>query len=268
MDTRAPTAQIDAQLLADVAAIVAAARTLPHAELEVRFGLMHEVRRRGASGRRALTFKPSISRKKMDDTLRYVETNALLRSLDWSEHMDVFFELSPGRTARTRVEYDVHDLVTSASTCVKRKVEEVIVRTGCFDEGADLELALRVVLSTETPVDASAVPVLAPSTQCVRLQQRRRFLHSSGRAPARDDAQGASWAFDFNLTWQATTKSEAEEMQQSQEPRFEMEIELLDRQYMLAHDDQYVAHSLLLKALDFLAPSAQLRLHSSDELGC
>jgi hypothetical protein len=75
----------------------------------------------------------------------------------------------------------------------------------------------------------------------LRFKQRRSF-----------EVRG--WRFDLTKTWQAANREEMEQ-KQTHDPVCEFEIECVDPMHCLQkpyHTDEYVATSLLLKALDFM----------------
>ena len=200
-------------------------------ELEIRFG-------RFVNGE----YVSGVSRDFMDGVLTMIQTNTDFVATDWCEFHDFTYKLTNGKDARTRVSFDTDDLVVQTVTAQKHKISQAIFKDVATDH------ALRMSYSREIPVANDNIPTLV-NTDLVRIQQRRSFIYEK------------CWSFDFSLTWQGKTKTEAEQRQQSVDPVFEVEIELIDNAYVQKHDDSWIAVSFLLKALDFLPKTTELSLH-------
>ena len=104
----------------------------------------------------------------------------------------------------------------------------------------------KIVFSTEAHVDGSSLPDLTPTTQ-VRIKHRRSWLWGL-------------WRFDMTKCWQGPTYSAAT---QNRDNNFgtlhECEIELVNpKQYLDAHNNEYVALSLLLKLTGLLPPRCEV----------
>jgi hypothetical protein len=206
-------------------------------ELEIRLG-------RICNGK----YTSGVSRQLMDSAISLIETNTEMVSTDWCEFHDYFYNLPTGQKVRTRVSFNTDDLCIESSTVCKTKITDVTLSTTSHTANTPDECdALRISLSNEEPVRNECIPTLV-NTTFMRLQQRRSFTHNG-------------FSFDFSLTWQAANKTAAEKKQQEEDPLFAFEIEITDPDYIKKHDDEWVAASLLLKALDFIpGGERQLRL--------
>lgn len=228
---------MDPALVARVARMVAAKRRSPETlEFEARFGSIHA--ERGA-------FVPGVDRVTMDEIVELLQGSSYCVSdEDWQEEHDFFFLDGKGCAMRTRVTFDSDSMVLRRETSQKRVLDRVDAETrlhGVRQTGMDV----RCMLKTETPVDESEVPQ-AVSTTHVRIKQRRRFRLVSPDGSPR-------WAFDFSMAWSGRTKTEAEQMQATKDPCFEIECELLDEgEYFHSKSDSYIAESLLCKMHDLL----------------
>ena len=193
-------------------------------ELELRLG-------RNVHGK----YVPGVTREFMDAALRLLQSSAAIKSNDWREHHDFFFDLGSGDAARTRVEFDTSDLEMKKSTVRKQCVQHEVIdlpKTGHM---------LKLSLNKEVPVPARDIPTTVNTTH-VRIKQRRRFTY------------GVNWAYDFSIAWAGKTKSDAEYAQQHKEEStsYELEIELACDEYVRTHTDRFVSESFLLKAHDLV----------------
>ena len=222
--------------------LVAIARKTKGCELELRFGKIRNNR-----------FEPGITRCMMDDFISRLQTNVQMTTDEWNEFADFFYPVQRnGKTlyARSRVSYDTNYFNTNQSHCFKTKLKNIVISVLQHD------IALKLELSQEESFNTYDMPQIANPTY-VRIQQRRCFLHGG-------EPNDANWKYDFSMTWQANTKTEAEVRQRQQEPSFEFEIELNGKQYFERHDDEYVAQSFLMKALDFVGRRCELQIVSNN----
>ena len=189
------------------------------AELELRFGSI------GHDGK----YVNGVSREFMDRVLTMIQTNKDMKGTDWCEYHDFYFNVDDGTPVRTRVTFDTDELVIATVTSSKVKTNQAVFK----DQYGN---AVKFSSGRERKVQKDKLPSLV-NTEKVRIQQRRSFVYDS------------TWSFDFSLTWAGATKTEAEQAQQNEDPVYEIEIELLDREYLKKHDDNWVSVSFLLKAL-------------------
>jgi hypothetical protein len=134
---------------------------------------------------------------------------------------------------------DTDEFVTRCEHCIKSKIREVVVRTN-RDDG----VCFKICLNREVIVPRTRLPP-AVTTDHFRIIQRRTFWYGPpGSAP--------NWAYDFSFQWHGPTKTLAEQSQHSERPRYEMEIELVNRDYLARNDDRYVADFAICKAFDFI----------------
>ena len=202
-------------------------------ELEVRLGTVVDS-----------SYKSGVSRDLMDTIMTLIQTNNDMVSTDWCEFHDFYYRLPNDKSVRTRVTFDTDDLCVNTHTSEKQKIADAIFTVGT--ENA----AIRVSYSREIGVESESIPTLV-NTDSVRIQQRRSFVYDN------------TWSFDFSLTWQGKNKTEAERKQQEEDPIFEIEIELINKEYLHKHDDEWMAASFLLKALDFI-PNGNVTLFKAN----
>ena len=238
--------QLAVNIIQDVVPIVrelvAIARKTRGCELELRFGKIRNNK-----------FEPGITRCMTDDFITRLQTNVRMTTDEWNEFVDFFYPVQRGGkklVARSRVSYDTNYFNTNQSHCFKTKLKNIVISVLQHD------IAFKLELSQEEPFETYDMPQIANPT-FVRIQQRRCFLH--GGVP-----NDANWKYDFSMTWHADTKTEAELRQRQQEPSFEFEIELNGKQYFERHDDEHVAQSFLMKALDFVGRRCELQIVSNN----
>jgi hypothetical protein len=219
--------RIDPDALQRVSEMVAQWRALPHAELEVRLGQVC------GGGRFVSGVEPST----LERIESLLNSNQSFVSSNWEEFHTYNYE-QDGEALRTRVSFDPYAIKTVPSTVRKSTVASLLCRCG--------DLALRVALSTETPVTPKACVV---STEHVRVQQRRTF---EWKASAR---------YDLSRVWAGKTRSEAETARGHAAPTHEVEIEWIAPPDAEA-DDAHVAASLLLKAADFATHAVGITLYA------
>ena len=209
-----------------------------HYELEVRLGMWQHKR-----------FVPGINA----DSLRQIEN--MLSSFSewerfshgWVHSQDYFYEIK-GQQYRTSTTFPTDG---SRATCVhvfKTMLDHVELQGSALHSDEVLAHVhkvpivcdLRVGLSTEKEIAARELPPLV-TPHLLRFKQRRSF-------------ETRGWRFDLTKTWQAKTREEMEQ-KQAHDPVCEFEIECLNPRAYLSepfHTDEYVATSILLKALDFV----------------
>lgn len=207
--------------------LVTSLRENPSAELEARFGVCGDGR-----------FRAGVSREDIDRIIDMMQSSShILGEEEWTEEQDFFFRGADGDAHRTRVRYTSEDMQVRAQTIKKHELGS---QTFCvFADTERLFRDMRISLKEEEPVVRMQTCV---KTSLVRIKQRRRFTT--------DDRV---WAFDFAMSWAGRTKTEAEQLQASSDPEFEIECELVDPVKALAlHDDARIATSLLLKMYDLL----------------
>lgn len=221
-------------VLPRAAQLVAELRRHPDAELETRFGKMREGR-----------FVAGVPRAVMDSIIDVLQHSSYMKGEDeWREESDVFF--ADGDTHyRTRVQYDSAQMTVRAQTTDKALLAPSLTLSSTVDD-KDVRISLKSEREIRKP-PASVTPYL------VRIKQRRRFVTDSG-----------AWAFDLSMTWSGASRSEAEARQMQAEPTFEIECELIDAAEVLKkRSDAYIAASLLLKMVDFMAEGNELQLYDT-----
>lgn len=222
---------MDPSILSEVESLVSSFRSMDNGELEVRFGVW--------SGGRFLSSVPLEFWNRMTKVL---QEEGGIPCTDLEEFHDAFFSIGTGPSktrVRTRVHYDTDEFLTRCEYCVKRKVKEVVVSTNRTDG-----IAFKICLNSETMVPRTGLPD-AVSTEHFRIIQRRTFLYGP--------PDGApNWAYDFSFQWHGDNKTAADTSQHSGPPRYEMEIEMVNRDYLARNSDRYIADSALCKAMDFI----------------
>jgi hypothetical protein len=204
---------------AAVEACVALRRNSPDCELEIRVGGMAE------------SFTPGTSPAMFADLYGSLLESGLDIDPEWYEVMDFFYADESGNPVRTRVEYDTEQMELTSTHTFKRSRKRVVVGTN--------EYACRIAVATETPT--SALPSVCIPTH-VRIKQRRSF---------RDVRDGAVvWSYDLSRTWSGASRIAVEHKKATCEPTLEVECELVDAAgtYFAAHDDNFIARSLILKS--------------------
>ena len=213
-------------------------------ELELRFGSIQGV----DSGAR--TFVPGIN----NTSMRQIES--MLTSFDgwdsvsagWVYTQDYFY-LVDGKQYRTSVLYKTGSdpEVKPCAHVFKSMIRKVDLqsvpmhRTEILEkiQRSSLICDLRVGLSSEKKVKDEIPHLVNP--HLLRFKQRRWFQYKG-------------WRYDLTKAWQAKTREEMEK-RQMHEPVCEFEIECCQPREMICrpyHNDEYIATSMLLKAMDFL----------------
>ena len=224
---------MDTSVIQSVASLVYLYRSNPNVELEARLGRFDGTR-----------FVSGVTRSEMDAIMSMLqEADCIESDGEWTETQD-FFYIYRTSNMRTRVSYDADRMKTDMCTIEKKMLDCVDIVLG--------EHGIRVAVKFETP--SSHVPS-AINTTCMRIKQTQRFSlrHSSGQR---------YFVFDFSMTWSGKTKFEAEQKQQTENPTYELECELVNRDY-LEHTDDYISESLLLKTCDLLSSNLEAHLKSS-----
>lgn len=211
------------------------------------------------------TFVAGMNSDEFEQLHREMEVEASLESeeSEWRQVVDYHYVAPSGERVRTRVECDLQGLTMNTSHITKTTLHDEIVTV------QDRSSACRVACARE-------VPILSPPQACfpthVRVKSRRRFWDK------RDDR--VVWVYELSRTWSGPSRVVVEGKQQTEAPVYEVECELIDEQgvYLSAHDDDYVARSLVLKASSLLGtnlplairdksrPSKRARLRGSETL--
>ena len=227
-------------------------------ELEARFGLYQEETRH---------FVPGINFENM----RQIEN--MLLSFDgwdavsegWVYTQDYFYRVD-GKQYRTSVLYNTGatPTITQRVHMFKSVVDKIDLKSVPMKSIDILEhmrktplvCDIKVGLASEKILKEKDVPHLV-DPHLLRFKQRRWF-----------EIRG--WRYDLTKTWQAATREEMEK-QQLHDPVCEFEIECSNVEQLLCkpyHSNEYIATSLLLKALDFMTvegltppPPADRRAH-------
>jgi hypothetical protein len=154
----------------------------------------------------------------------------------WKETMDVFFN-HKGEEYRTRVSYPNNNMKIVSETIIKRKLDTANIKTsGKYN--------LRLNISEEEEVKDGDIPILVEPTY-VRLKQTISFFIM--------DNQTKKWSIDLSKSWGAKTRTQVEEKQHNETPKYEIECELVDTKvYVDTNTNEHITSSLIMKGLDLL----------------
>lgn len=142
----------------------------------------------------------------------------------WRESVSYFYK-DGERQLRSQVATDTDDLVATTTHVEKERV-------AIFEmDGAKLCLSLE---------KKAKPPKRVVCTHLVRILQRTSFVYDRAGSPA--------WRIDLSRVWQATGLTEAQKLQRTGVPRYEVEIELLPNStYLASSSDARVLRSFELK---------------------
>ena len=217
-------------------------------ELELRYG---SIQRTHDETR---TFVPGIN----STSMRQIES--MLTSFDgwdsvsqgWVYTQDYFY-IVEGKQYRTSVLYQTgaNPEIKPSAHVFKSIISKVDLQSVPMHRTEILEKInrpslicdLRVGLSSEKRVKDDIPHLVNP--HLLRFKQRRWFQYKG-------------WRYDLTKAWQAKTRDEMEQ-QQMHDPVCEFEIECCNPRELICrpyHNDEYIATSLLLKAMDFLTVQA------------
>lgn len=183
-------------------------------------------------------FTTGVTVETMDSAIAHVSTNTTDIVIDdWMQIHDFFYSVGTMRV-RSRVCYDARNMKTVSENITKEKVKHV--NFVCSDNSVDL----RASLTKEIVVDAHKLPKIV-NPDHVRLRQRKSVHIGKSR-------KDACFRIDFTMTWSGKTRDECERKQKTSLPTYEIECELVKREYCTTRSSKYVAASLLMKATEIL----------------
>jgi hypothetical protein len=224
--------------LDDIAALVEQAELLHDredalVELETRMGQIQQNK-----------FVPGLSKPLFDRVLRLIHSyRGWSKVTPWTEIHDFFYDGLDNEPIRTTVMFDETQRKLHQRHIRKKKIASL-------DLKSHKEIDIRIALAVEEDLDPSIIPEIV-EPNLVRIKQRRSYYYTpSGMTDP-------AWVFDLTLTWQGSTKEEAELNQKEIDPVMEVECECLSPMLYRQHkqeDHKYVAQSLLRKVLDFFPP--------------
>lgn len=213
---------------------------LNSAELEARFGKIVDGK-----------FIPGVTRQFMDYVLDMMQKSPYVTGNDeWTEELDVYYKDEKNNQLRTRVNYDSELFTISTITVNKTSLNYPIDLLYTPKDTKTTSFDMRISLKNEEIV---TTPPCSVNSDLVRIKQRRRFI-----------CENLNWAFDFSMSWSGRTRSEAEERQMNEEPKYEIECELINNQYAVTKTHKHIAASLLLKMIDLL-PTGKLHTSSTSK---
>lgn len=199
-------------------------------------------------------FRANVPMDVISNAVELISSNPSIVQEEWVELQDFFYRMGE-RPVRTRVSYDPIELTMHSATVHKKKIQQVTALCGMAN------MAVRITLSEE---EAITNPPVTAATEHVRIQQRKVARWSRERGVERPD-----WQYELSLSWSGPTKSEAERKQREDgcAPSYEIEVELVSREYVVRKTDEHIAASLILKLSDFLPPGSERLacLHTNGE---
>lgn len=202
-------------------------------------------------------FYPGVTKEVFEQLERdFTDAQTLTTDNKWVELLDYHYMNQRDEPARTRVIYDTENMGLSTTHISKRNQEHFIYcRSDDGDESCKISRALEV-------------PLLQPPGTCipthVRIKQRKIFQDTRQK--------NVIWSYELSKTWSANSRSAVEHLQHMSEPRYEVELELIDEDgsYIRDRSDTEIAKSLLMKATMLLGedPNTPLVLSAQyKELG-
>lgn len=193
-------------------------------EIEVRLGVYTDSK-----------FFSGVSKQVFDQLDRDLQDSPSLGTDNkWSEIVDYHYVTQRDEPARTRVEYNTDHMTLTTTHILKQTQHEVVYRMTEDDDDA-----FKINHSTEVPLE-NAPNMCIPTF--VRIKQRKKF----------EDVRECNlvWSYELSKTWSANSRSAVEHLQLVSEPRYEVELELVDHDgsYSRSLTDTDIALSLMLKA--------------------
>ena len=215
-------------------------------ELELRIGSIVEN-----------SFVPGVTQCSFDQLEKDMnECGALYADHGFKEVIDYYYMGDAGTPIRTRVEYDTQSMKLISNHIVKTSQAVLDVNDG---EASELfpQSACRVALATEIEVESPQMTLLTH----VRIKQRKCYT-------SKHDGHTV-WRYELSKTWSASTRDAVEHMQQTMEPRYEVECELIDesREYVARHDSKYIVESLIMKVKSLMGwdPKSDINIVSKPD---
>lgn len=199
-------------------------------------------------------FSPGVSNLFMEQALNMLNSfDSWSKVTPWSEMQDFYYMNDSGQKMRTTIFYDDDSKEIRKCHIIKTVIHrETIVVDNHINTISSTDYPdIRLSLSVEQEIDESLVPVIVEPYH-VRIKQRKSFFYTP---------LGFSepiWVFDMTLTWAGDSKSSAESNQYTNTPIYEIECECLSPIAYRLHKHEkksFVAHSLIMKLLDFFHPS-------------
>jgi hypothetical protein len=208
-------------------------------ELELRFG------------RREQGFKPGITPEAFQQLEARFDTGR-----DWADRRDwhnitVFFHSScvPGdhRKLRTEVTFFPDGPETKRVECTHKEIVcNHDYRSVSLTHEAQAMTDLRIALNVEHAVPPSDIPEIC-EPDLVHLKTRKCYFYS----PTGYSGPPV-WVYVLTKRWTGRTLIEAKQSQARDVPVYELELECLHPEYLLAVDAGQVAAKILYKACDLL----------------
>jgi hypothetical protein len=229
------------QVVSDLRSRIRSSGTAKQYELEARFGRYTE--NETGSG----WFRSGVSRQFFDDSLNMAKSFAGWHSTTPPSESHVCYYRLPDTTqVRTVVDFPDDDTVLPRTHTIKSTLNKQTFKfLQSEPKAADNRWDIRVSLSREEPIPEDKLPHLVePERFVIRQRQSFRYAGNSNKP---------IWSLDFTMLWEGQTSSQAERNQRTQEPEYQIELELIEPEvYLKGRSNDIVAVSLIIKMLDFL----------------
>lgn len=139
--------------------------------------------------------------------------------------------------------YSVNDAQVRTTMSIGKPCVVTHVKRGVAGERHvrlhDSAFHVRVLLKTEEPMDATALPAMIKPER-VRLLERTSFHLEN-------------WRFDFTRAWHGSSRLEAEEHNFNDDTEYNIEVRFTgSKAYLMTLTDEYMATSALMKACSIL----------------
>lgn len=199
-----------------------------HVELECRFGLVKDDNH----------FESRISKQQAQQLIRsFCESKTMHSSNYWQEIHDYYFYASPSDSVPIRCSSiaNTNTLNIESTNIKKQRLHIVHCKTNTY-------LDTRTALSIESPVRDQDMPIITkPHAVCIK--QRRVFTYKSS-----NEQYECTWMYCVTKRWTGASKTAAEQLRMTEEPKYELEIELQQCDNGIPTD--YIVKSLYMKILD------------------
>jgi hypothetical protein len=206
---------MDAHIITEMTAIIALARTTPGAELEIRFGHVHNGK-----------FIVGCSADSFHRIHSKLDANHSVQRTPWTKTRACTYP------SNLRV---VHTDGKPAIVITKQCIKHMIIQPHGYNQ-----IAFKLSLSAELPCEDNNQPTTPPIF--IRFRDRQQFFHGTG--------DRLTWAYDFTRTHGAKTDILARQAQTI----FEIELEIIDATYIQEVDPRRIARSMLHRATQLVGP--------------
>jgi len=211
---------MDRDVLHRMTKIVVLAKATPGAELELRLG-------RVIDGKFTVGCAPEVFR----EILNKLESNRGIPRTGWQKTKSCSYP------DNVRVIHETSESSESSESTrprprpmKKRSITHLLIH-------ASSNVAFKLALSSELPCNS---PDASSPMLHVRLRDRQQFFHGTDNR--------RTWAYDFTRTQSASSY----ELARHEDPNHEIELELIDTQYLKENSAERVANSMLYRMKDLI----------------